>query len=62
MGVKSGKKSHIICRRCGKHAFHVRDKVCASCGYGNSAKMRRYTWQTKTLSGKKSKEYERNNF
>lgn len=53
MGVKSGKKSHIICRRCGKHAFHVRNKVCASCGYGNSAKRRTYSWQSKTSAGEK---------
>lgn len=44
MGRKSGKKTHIVCRRCGKRAYHVRKKKCASCGYGNSAKRRTYTW------------------
>jgi large subunit ribosomal protein L37e len=53
MGRKSGKKSHIMCRRCGRRAFHTQKNVCASCGYGNSAKRRRYSWQSKTLSGKK---------
>lgn len=46
MGAKSGKKTHIRCRRCGKHAMHARKKVCASCGFGNSAKLRSYAWHT----------------
>ncbi len=44
MGKRSGKKSHIPCRRCGKHTFHVRHKVCSSCGFGKSAKLRSYNW------------------
>ncbi|MBN2566839.1 50S ribosomal protein L37e [Candidatus Woesearchaeota archaeon] len=47
MGKRSGKKTHIRCRRCGKHTYHVRKKVCASCGYGASARLRSYTWQKK---------------
>lgn len=46
MGRKSGKISHIPCRRCGTRAYHVRKKKCSSCGYGKSAKMRSYSWQT----------------
>ncbi len=42
---KSG--SHIICRRCGKHAYHPRKDACASCGYGKSARIRKYAWQVK---------------
>ena len=53
MGRKSGKKSHIICRRCGGHSYHTQKKVCSKCGYGNSSKRRKYTWQTKTSAGKK---------
>jgi len=53
MGMKSGKKTHILCRRCGKHAYHVRKKTCASCGYGNSAKRRTYAWQSKQGGEKK---------
>ena len=45
MGKKSGKKTHIFCRRCGKHTMHKRTKECASCGFGKSAKMRSYSWQ-----------------
>ncbi|USN45657.1 MAG: 50S ribosomal protein L37e [Candidatus Woesearchaeota archaeon] len=45
MGKKSGKTSHILCRKCGKHSFHVRKKRCASCGYLKSARTRSYAWQ-----------------
>jgi len=39
MGRKSGKKTHIPCRRCGGRAYHVNKKRCASCGYGAKARM-----------------------
>ena len=45
MGKKSGKDVHIRCRRCGKASYHKINHVCASCGYGNSAKLRQYSWQ-----------------
>ncbi|MDP2750031.1 MAG: 50S ribosomal protein L37e [Nanoarchaeota archaeon] len=44
-GKNSKGKSHIICRRCGKHAYHTRKKVCSSCGFGKSSKLRSYNWQ-----------------
>ncbi len=47
MGKKSGKVTHIPCRRCGKHAYHIRKKRCASCGFGATATIRRYTWNKK---------------
>ncbi|MFC2136098.1 50S ribosomal protein L37e [Bacteroidota bacterium] len=47
MGKKSGKTSHINCRRCGERAYHLRKKRCSSCGYGDTAKTRSYTWQKK---------------
>ncbi|MFH1072186.1 MAG: 50S ribosomal protein L37e [Nanoarchaeota archaeon] len=47
MGKKSGKKSHIICRRCNSHSYHIRKKRCSSCGYGKSKKLRSYTWLKK---------------
>jgi large subunit ribosomal protein L37e len=43
MGKRSAKKTHIRCRRCGRHSYHVRG-VCASCGFGASAKRRNYNW------------------
>jgi large subunit ribosomal protein L37e len=47
MGKKSGKKTHITCRRCGNHAYHIRKKRCSKCGYGKSARQRNYNWQKK---------------
>lgn len=44
---KKNKKTHIRCRRCGRNTYHVRKKVCASCGFGRSKKIRRYSWQNK---------------
>lgn len=51
MGRKSGKKTHIRCRRCGNHSYHITKKKCSSCGYGASARMRTYTWNKKTHAG-----------
>ena len=39
-----GKKSHAACRRCGKHSFNVQKRVCASCGFGETSKLRHYNW------------------
>ena len=47
MGRKSGKKNFIMCRRCGNKSYHIRKKKCSSCGFGASARLRRYSWQTK---------------
>lgn len=50
-GLKRNKgRLHIRCRRCGKASYHKIKSVCSSCGYGNSAKLRRYTWHKKTIS------------
>ena len=51
---KRQKKTHIRCRRCGNHAYHVRKGVCSKCGYGKSKKIRSYSWQTKKASGKRT--------
>ncbi|MBW2977431.1 50S ribosomal protein L37e [Candidatus Woesearchaeota archaeon] len=47
MGRKSGKKTHIRCRRCGKRTYHARKKRCSSCGFGASSKLRKYNWKKK---------------
>ena len=39
-----GHRTHISCRRCGRHAYHMRKSVCAACGYGKTAKLRTYGW------------------
>ncbi|MCD6496374.1 MAG: 50S ribosomal protein L37e [Candidatus Aenigmarchaeota archaeon] len=52
---KRNKRTHIACRRCGKHTYHVRDKVCSSCGYGKSSRLKKFAWQWKTLAGSRRK-------
>ncbi|MFH0874445.1 MAG: 50S ribosomal protein L37e [archaeon] len=44
-GKKSGKITHIHCRRCGQKSYHRNKHKCSSCGYGKSAKMRDYSWK-----------------
>ncbi|MBI2662697.1 50S ribosomal protein L37e [Candidatus Woesearchaeota archaeon] len=46
-GKRSGKKSHIYCRRCGKHTYHITKKRCSACGYGARTKLRKYKWSKK---------------
>jgi large subunit ribosomal protein L37e len=43
-----GKITHIICRRCGRHAYHAQKKVCASCGFGDSPRRRPVTTRRST--------------
>lgn len=52
---KMNKRTHILCRRCGKHSYHVRDKECAACGFGKSSKLRKFSWQWKKLLGNRRK-------
>ena len=42
------KTTHIRCRRCGRNAYHKQKKVCASCGYGETSRIRKYNWSKKT--------------
>ena len=45
-GKRSRGKTHIICRRCGRHSYHASHRLCASCGFGNkNPRMRGYSWQ-----------------
>lgn len=46
-GKKSGKKTHIPCRRCGSRSYHIRKKRCSSCGYGATSSLRKYNWNKK---------------
>lgn len=46
-GKHSGKKTHIACRRCGKITYHAQKKVCSSCGFGKSSKLRIFSWLKK---------------
>ncbi|RLF49351.1 MAG: 50S ribosomal protein L37e [Thermoplasmata archaeon] len=44
---KMNKKTHIRCRRCGRHSYHVRKRRCASCGFGEDSRIRHYNWAKK---------------
>ena len=44
-GKMNKNKTHIRCRRCGRHSFNVRKGYCVACGYGKSKRMRRFSWQ-----------------
>ncbi|MHB8606449.1 MAG: 50S ribosomal protein L37e [Thermoplasmatota archaeon] len=41
---KKNSRVHARCRRCGRHSFHVSKRRCASCGFGETAKLRNYAW------------------
>jgi large subunit ribosomal protein L37e len=43
-GKKSKGKTHIRCRRCGGHSYHVNKKKCSYCGFGADTKIRQYNW------------------
>ena len=47
---KHSKTTHIRCRRCGRHSYHVRHGICAACGFGKSAKIKNYSWKTKKVN------------
>jgi len=51
---KHQKITHIRCRRCGKHTYHVQKKKCSSCGYPSS-KLRKYNWAWKDTLKKNRK-------
>lgn len=44
MGKRGANPTHRRCRRCGNAAFHVQARVCASCGFGQTRKIRVYSW------------------
>ncbi|NCO96583.1 MAG: 50S ribosomal protein L37e [Candidatus Aenigmarchaeota archaeon CG_4_10_14_0_8_um_filter_37_24] len=48
---KRNKRVHVLCRRCGKRAFHYQKRKCSSCGYGDTSKLKKYAWQQKSLDG-----------
>ncbi|CAD5112360.1 DgyrCDS1593 [Dimorphilus gyrociliatus] len=44
---KRHNKTHTICRRCGRSAYHIQKKDCASCGYPQARK-RSFNWSEKS--------------
>ncbi|MCW3131636.1 MAG: 50S ribosomal protein L37e [Candidatus Methanospirare jalkutatii] len=45
---KRQKKSHVVCRRCGKHAFSIHRHRCSACGFP-ARRMRKYNWSKKKV-------------
>jgi large subunit ribosomal protein L37e len=37
---KRRNKTHVGCKRCGSHSWHIQKEKCAACGYGFTAKKR----------------------
>jgi len=52
-GKRMGKTLHIRCRRCGRRSYNVKKKRCAACGFGESPRIRRYSWQRKNVNRKR---------
>lgn len=50
MGKRSKGKTHIRCRRCGRHAYNVAKGYCAACGFGRSRRLRRYSWSSRKVN------------
>ncbi len=49
MGKRSRGKTHIRCRRCGRHSYNIKKKYCAACGFGRSKRLRKYAWEKKRV-------------
>ena len=47
---KRNRVVHIRCRRCGRNSYHIREKICSSCGFGKTKKLRSYGWQKKKIN------------
>ncbi|CAB3365999.1 Hypothetical predicted protein [Cloeon dipterum] len=43
---KRRNKTHTLCRRCGRSAYHIQKKTCAQCGYP-SKRLRHFNWSVK---------------
>ncbi|MFH1834749.1 MAG: 50S ribosomal protein L37e [Methanobacteriota archaeon] len=41
LGKRGKRKTHTPCPRCGSKSMHVRKKECASCGFGNSSRLKK---------------------
>jgi large subunit ribosomal protein L37e len=41
-------RTHTLCRRCGKNAWHQKWKRCAACAYPRASR-RRFNWSVKAI-------------
>ncbi|HEV51504.1 MAG TPA: 50S ribosomal protein L37e [Thermoprotei archaeon] len=39
-GKGAGKRTHVICRRCGRHTFNIHTHRCSSCGFRATPKFK----------------------
>ncbi|MBI2970973.1 MAG: 50S ribosomal protein L37e [Candidatus Aenigmarchaeota archaeon] len=46
--------THIRCKRCGRHSYHIRKSSCSACGYPR-AKIRNEAWRWKTFNRSRRK-------
>ncbi|MCD6403755.1 50S ribosomal protein L37e [Nanoarchaeota archaeon] len=53
MGKKGRSKTHVRCRRCGRHSYNLAKRYCAHCGFGRSKKLRNYNWSAKKVNRKR---------
>ncbi len=53
---KHNKITHIRCRRCGRHSYHIQQRHCSACGYPRP-KMKKENWKWKPVnrSGRKNR-------
>lgn len=47
--------SHIRCKRCGRHTYHIKKQRCSACGFPR-AKIRQEAWRWKTFNRKGRKD------
>lgn len=50
MGKMGKGKTHIRCRRCGRHSYNTSKHYCAACGFGRSSKIRKYSWSSRKVN------------
>jgi len=43
--------THIRCRRCGRHSYHIQQHHCSACGYPR-AKLKNESWKWKPINRK----------
>lgn len=41
---RMNKGGHNVCRRCGRRAYHPQKHRCASCGFGETKRLRTFSW------------------
>jgi large subunit ribosomal protein L37e len=42
--------THIRCRRCGRHSYHISHEKCGACGFGKSPSLYKQAWKWKPVN------------